>query len=332
MSHAVPPRRLPTLFAIVRRSAVAIVLALTATAPHAAELLDEPIQPIPRLHRQDPARAAIGRRLFDDKRLSGNEQVSCASCHDLSRGGADSRALSRGLNGKPTEVNAPTLFNASLNFRQFWNGRADTLERQIDEVVQHADEMGSSWDHVVARVSQDEGYRTAFAQAYRDGINKANIQDAIAVFERTLITPDSRFDRYLRGDAGAITAAEKAGYEKFKNFGCVSCHQGVNVGGNMFQKFGVMGDYFAARGNPTRADLGRFLVTGQERDRHVFRVPSLRNVALTAPYFHDASAPTLEAAVDVMFRYQLGRIGSKADKASIIEFLRTLTGEMGARP
>jgi cytochrome c peroxidase len=178
----------------------------------------------------------------------------------------------------------------------------------------------------VAKVAQDAKYQRDFATAYHDGVTKANIQNAIAAFERTLITPNSRFDRYLRGDPDAISVAEKVGYAKFKQYGCVACHQGVNVGGNMFQKFGVMGDYFAKRGNLTDADLGRYLVTKDENDKHVFKVPSLRNVALTAPYFHDGSAKTLENAVDIMFRYQLGRVGSKEDKEDIIKFLNTLTG------
>jgi cytochrome c peroxidase len=318
---------------MVKRCVLMLAIAGFAGAGSAfSAALDEPIQPIPQTLKQDPARVEIGRLLFRDTRLSGNGQVSCASCHDLGKGGSDGRARSAGLHGKLTDVNAPTVLNAALNFKQFWNGRADSLEAQVDHVVQNPVEMGSVWAEVVQRVSQDPTYKSAFAAAYRDGVTKANIQNAIATFERALITPNSRFDAFLRGDANAISASEKAGYATFKQYGCVACHQGVNVGGNMFQKFGVMGDYFAKRGNPTQADLGRYLVTGLDRDRHVFKVPSLRNVALTAPYFHDGSAKTLEDAVDVMFRYQLGRVASKEDKDSIIRFLNTLTGELeGAR-
>ena len=247
-------------------------------------------------------------------------------------GGVDGRAHSIGLNGGLTEVNTPTVLNAALNFKQFWNGRADSLEAQVDHVIQNPVEMGSKWEEVVQKVLQDAKYRRAFAAAYKDGVTKTNIQHAIATFERTLITPNSRFDKFLRGDANAISAPEKAGYAKFKQYGCVACHQGVNVGGNMFQKFGVMGNYLEKRGNPTQADLGRYLVTKVESDKYVFKVPSLRNVALTAPYFHDASAKTLEDAVDVMFRYQLGRVASKEDKESIVKFLGTLTGELDAKP
>jgi cytochrome c peroxidase len=288
--------------------------------------LVEPIKPLPVSTKQDPARADIGRQLFADVRLSANNRVSCSSCHDLAKGGADGRVHSIGFSGKPTGVNAPTVLNAAFNFKQFWNGRADSLEGQIDAVVQNPIEMGSAWDDVVAKVSRDANYQKTFAASYKDGVTKANIQNALATYERTLITPNSRFDRYLGGDRDAISDEEKAGYAKFKQYGCIACHQGVNVGGNMFQKFGVMGDYLAQRGNLTEADKGRYLVTGEEGDKSVFKVPSLRNVALTAPYFHDGTAKTLDEAVDVMFRYQLGRVASKEDKTAIIKFLNTLTG------
>jgi len=322
----------------VARQRVSMLMRLLMTAaclavePVSAALLDEPIQPIPLTLKQDPARVEIGRLLFRDPRLSSDGRISCASCHDIGKGGGDGRDHSIGLNGKLTDVNAPTVFNAALNFKQFWNGRADSLEDQVDHVLQSPVEMGSKWDEIIQKISKDPKYKAAFSTSYKDGVTKANIQNAIATFERTLITPNSRFDKYLRGDEKAISAVEKAGYARFKQYGCVACHQGVNVGGNMFQKFGIMGDYFEKRGNPTQADLGRFLVTKIESDKHVFKVPSLRNVALTAPYFHDASAKTLEEAVDVMFRYQLGRVASKEDKESIVRFLHTLTGELEGRP
>jgi cytochrome c peroxidase len=291
----------------------------------------EPLQPVPQTHNQDPRRVEIGRRLFNDPRLSANNTVSCASCHNLAQGGADGRVQSVGFKGQLTPVNAPTVLNAALNFRLFWNGRAGSLEEQIDAVIQNPIEMGSRWPDVVAKVAGDAGYRTAFAGAFADGVTAANIRGALAAYERTLLTPDSRFDRFLRGDAKAITPQERLGYDKFKQYGCTACHQGVNVGGNMFQRFGVMGDYFAKRGKPTEADLGRFLVTRDPADRHVFRVPRLRNVAQTAPYFHDGSAATLEEAVDVMFRYQLGRTASAEDKAAIVRFLHTLSAAPGGQ-
>lgn len=305
---------------------LAFALAIGAGA-NAAPLM-EPIKPLPLDSTQDPLRVSIGRRLFQDTRLSANARVSCASCHNLAKGGADGRVRSVGFNGQLTAVNAPSVLNAALNFRQFWNGRAASLEEQVDAVVQNPTEMGSKWAEVVTRISDDPAYQRAFAASYGDGVTRANIENALATYERTLTTPNSPFDRYLRGDANAISAEQKAGYLKFKRYGCIACHQGVNVGGNMFQKFGVMGDYFANRGRPTDADLGRYLVTQDEADRHVFKVPGLRNVALTAPYFHDGSAATLGEAVDVMFKYQLGRLASTADKSQIVQFLNSLTGQL----
>jgi cytochrome c peroxidase len=316
--------------AAIKIAFVAIVCAMSYAS--VAVTLVEPIEPLPLDLKQDSARAKIGRQLFMDVRLSANSTVSCASCHDLAKGGADGHAHAIGFSGKQTLVNTPTVLNASFNFRQFWNGRADSLEAQIDAVIQSPIEMGSHWSDVLAKVSKDSDYRKSFSASYKDGVTKANIQNALATYERTLITPNSRFDKYLRGDPNAISDQEKAGYLKFKQYGCIACHQGVNVGGNMFQKFGVMGDYFAKRGNPTEADLGRFQVTGDESDKHVFKVPSLRNVALTAPYFHDGTAKTLDEAVDVMFRYQLGRRASKEDKSAIIKFLNTLTGQLEGTP
>ena len=298
----------------------------------AAAPLNEPLKPLPAVPRLDPLQVELGRQLFNESRLSVNDTLSCASCHHLEQGGADNKAFSIGFAGLPVAVNTPSVFNASLNFLQFWNGRAGTLEAQIHEVVTSPSEMGSNWQHVVKVLSADAAYQTSFAHAYPDGVTINNVQNALASYERTLITANSRFDQYLQGDTAILTREEKYGYQRFKDYGCIACHQGVNIGGNMFQKFGVMGDYFKERGNPIEADLGRYLVTRDEEDRNVFKVPSLRNVAVTAPYFHDASAETLEEAVDVMFKFQLGRIPSAEDKTLIIKFLKTLTGEWGGKP
>ncbi|VVM53325.1 Cytochrome c551 peroxidase [Pseudomonas fluorescens] len=300
---------------------------------HAAAVpLNEPLKPLPAVPGQDPRRVELGRQLFNEPRLSVNNTLSCASCHHLEQGGADNKAFSIGFAGLPVAINTPSVFNASLNFLQFWNGRADTLEAQIHEVVTSPSEMGSNWQHVVKVLTADPVYRASFADAYPDGVTMNTVQNALASYERTLITANSRFDQYLQGDTAILTREEKYGYQRFKDYGCIACHQGVNIGGNMFQKFGVMGDYFKERGNPTDSDLGRYLVTRDEEDRNVFKVPSLRNVAVTAPYFHDASAGTLEEAVDVMFKFQLGRIPSTEDKTLIIKFLKTLTGEWGGKP
>ncbi|MDQ0122553.1 cytochrome c peroxidase [Pseudomonas lini] len=294
--------------------------------------LDEPLKPLPAAPRQDPLRVELGRQLFNEPRLSVNGSISCSSCHRLENGGADTQAFSMGFAGLAVETNTPSVFNASLNFRQFWNGRADTLEAQIHEVVQSPDKMGNNWEHVVQTLSADPAYQASFANAYPDGVTMNTVQNALATYERTLLSRNSRFDQYLLGDTEILNREEKYGYQRFKEYGCIACHQGVNIGGNMFQKFGVMADYFQVRGHAVESDLGRYLVTRDEEDRNVFKVPSLRNVAVTAPYFHDGSASTLEDAVDVMFKFQLGRIPSTEDKTLIIKFLKTLTGEWEGKP
>ncbi|MFJ2320356.1 cytochrome-c peroxidase [Pseudomonas sp. NPDC087817] len=315
---------------LLHRAMLLLFCVLCANAR--AEPLDEPLKPLPKVEQQDARRVELGRRLFHEPRLSINNTLSCASCHQLDKNGADSRTFSLGFDGKPVAFNTPSVFNAVLNFRQFWDGRVETLEQQSNVVITSPHEMGSDWSTVVERIASDADYRRDFAAAYPGGVSKANIQQALASFERTLLTPDSRFDQYLSGNTDILTLEEKYGYQRFKDYGCIACHQGVNIGGNMFQKFGVFGDYIADRGHPTEADQGRFNVTADEADRAVFKVPSLRNVALTAPYFHDGSAPTLERAVDVMFQYQLGRMPSDEDKALIIQFLQTLTGRWEGTP
>ncbi len=314
------------------RFGVMLVLCSGLTQSLAAAPLDEALKPLPPVPALDPAKVELGRRLFNEPRLSVNNTLSCASCHQLETGGADNKPFSLGFDGKPVQVNTPSVFNASLNFKQFWNGRVDTLQAQIEQVVISPMEMGSDWNTVVQNLTALPLYQRAFSQAYPDGVTAANVQNALATYERTLLTPNSRFDQYLLGNTEILTLQEKYGYQRFKDYGCIACHQGINIGGNMFQKFGVMGDYFKVRGNPVEADLGRYLVTQEEDDRHVFKVPSLRNVAVTAPYFHDASAKTLEEAVDVMFKYQLGRNPNQEDKDLIVQFLKTLTGEWADKP
>jgi cytochrome c peroxidase len=257
--------------------------------------------------------------------------VSCASCHNLSTGGVDRQQFSTGIGGAQGSINAPTVLNSGFNFVQHWNGRAASLEEQIDIPVKGKSGMGSNWPEIISKLSQDQDYLRIFSALYPDGLQSRNIKDAIATFERSLATP-SRFDRHLKGDANAISADEKKGYALFKSYGCIACHQGTNVGGNMFQRFGVMGNYFEDRGGITKADYGRYNITGREEDRFVFRVPSLRNVALTPPYFHDGSAKTLEAAIGVMAQYQLGAILPDQDRDLIIKFLQSLTGESYSPP
>lgn len=286
----------------------------------------EALQPLPVLAAQDPLRVALGAKLFSDSRLSADGSVACSSCHVLAKGGQDGRQLSLGVHGASGSVNAPTVFNSSFNFVQFWDGRAATLEEQMGGPLTDPREMGSDWPRTLAFLRGNAEYLKGFRGAFADGVCEANVRAAVACFERTLNTPNARFDLWLRGDKLALTDVEKAGYERFKAVGCVACHQGSNVGGNMFQRFGVMGEYFQDRGHIALADYGRFNVTHLEVDRFVFRVPSLRNVALTAPYFHDGSAATLEQAVGTMAKYQLGRNLDAIDVSQIVAFLRTLTG------
>jgi cytochrome c peroxidase len=314
-----------------RRSLRALSLGLTlclVSAEHGAAA--EPIKPVPITIEVNEAKAELGRRLFHDPRLSKNDTISCATCHDLSTGGDDGQVVSTGIEGRVGLVNSPTVFNSAFNFKQFWDGRAHTLKDQIDGPLQSRIEMESIWPDVVTKLFQDEDYPWLFREIYPNDteiISRENIKEAIAEFMRSLITPNSRFDQWLRGDTEAISEHEREGYALFKRYGCVSCHQGASVGGNMFQVFGVINDYFRKRGNITDADLGRFNVTGNEVDKHAFKVPSLRMAAHTAPYLHDGSAKTLRDAVDAMFEFQLGREAPDDDKEAIVAFIKTLAGE-----
>ncbi|MGB2680105.1 MAG: cytochrome-c peroxidase [Candidatus Competibacter sp.] len=289
--------------------------------------INEPIQPLKLKQDLNLEKVNLGRSLFNDKRLSRDNSISCASCHDINKGGVDQLPVSKGVGGALGTINTPTVLNSSLNFRQFWDGRAVSLEEQIDGPIHLKNEMNSDWPTILTKLQQDQDYVELFKKLYKNGLQAENIKDAISEYERSLITP-SRFDRYLLGQKDAIKENEIKGYELFKRYGCVACHQGVNIGGNMYQLFGVMGDYFKDRGNITAADFGHFNVSKDERDRHKFKVPSLRNVALTAPYFHDGSAKTLRDAVRIMAKYQLGRSMPEKDEELIIQFLQSLSGEL----
>ena len=288
----------------------------------------EPIQPIPLKLELDQRKVELGNKLFNDPKLSSDNSISCATCHILKQGGTERLATSKGMGDHKIPLNSPTVFNSGFQWRQFWDGRAETLEEQINGPISSVGEMGGmSWWEVVKKLQQDPQYVASFKKIYANGITENNIQNAIATFERSLYTPNSPFDKYLRGNENAITEQAKEGYSLFKSYGCVTCHQGMLVGGNMFQTFGVFGDYFADRGNVLKADLGRYNLTKDDLDRHVFKVPSLRNIALTAPYFHDGNAETLDEAIKIMGKYQLGVKIPQKDVDLIMKFLRTLTGE-----
>ena len=289
----------------------------------------EPIRPIAESVEYDAAKAELGRKLYHDTRLSVDNTVSCASCHSLSTAGVDNKQYSEGVGGQFGGVNAPTVYNAVYNFVQFWDGRAATLALQAAGPPLNPVEMGyESFDQIVAKLSKDKAFTREFKKVYPDGWSEANITDAIAQFERTLLTPNSRFDKYLKGDATAITAEELEGYNLFKKYNCATCHVGANLGGQSYELMGQYADYFAARGTEmTVEDNGRFKQTSIERDRHRFKVPGLRNVALTYPYFHDGTEPELKEAVCKMGTYQVGVEIPDADEDKIVAFLHTLTGE-----
>lgn len=304
-----------------------IKLAREAAIDGRSSAAREPIQPIPAVPFYDLDKSVLGKQLFYERNLSKNGQISCASCHKLELGGADRNRYSKGIDNTLTQVNTPTIFNIAYNFRFNWDGQYDSLAVHTDELIQNSSVMGGTWTEILQKITKTADYPQAFEDIYPDGISRENIIDAIVTYEATLTTPNAAFDRYLQGESSAISDAAKAGYDLFKAYGCASCHQGTNVGGNMFQKIGVIGDYLDDRGNITQADLGRYNVTGNESDRYVFRVPSLRNVAITPPYLHDGSAATLKEAIEIMVKYQLGRPMPAADVEQIAKFLETLTGE-----
>jgi cytochrome c peroxidase len=296
--------------------------------PAAPTGLSEPIVPIPVSRAMDPKRVRLGEQLFQDVRLSGDQGRSCATCHPLEHGGMDGRVRAITANGAPHARNTPTIFNVGLSSFFNWDGIVDTLEAHNEIVLRNPSLMNITWPEVLARLGADKDYVSGFRAAYRDGLTRPNVLDALASFQRSLETPDSRFDRYLRRERDALTEPERRGYLRFKSYGCVTCHQGINVGGNMFQKFGVFPDPNIQHPG---ADLGRYHVTWVSRDRGVFRVPSLRNVAVTGPYFHDGSALSLELAVDTMARVQLGKALQPEEIDLMVQFLNTLTGQYRGR-
>lgn len=295
---------------------------------------NEPVRPIDLTLEVDHAKAALGFALYHDTRLSVDNTVSCASCHELDNAGVDNHQYSHGVNDQLGGVNAPTVYNAVYNFVQFWDGRAQTLSDQAAGPPLNPVEMASeSFDQIISKLKSDRKFVKAFNAVYPDGLTQANITDAIEQFERTLITPNSAFDKWLRGDDAAITAQQLAGYELFKKYDCATCHAGQNLGGLSYELMGLRRHYFAERGlELTHEDNGRFKETGLERDRHRFKVPGLRNVEHTWPYYHDGTRETLEEAVRDMGLYQSGVELTDSEVASIVDFLTTLTGEYNGTP
>lgn len=284
---------------------------------------NEPIQPIEPAKITDEAKVELGKQLFFDPRLSKSGFISCNSCHNLSMGGTDNLPTSIGDQWQEGPINSPTVLNSSLNVAQFWDGRAADLQEQAGGPIANPMEMGFTHELAVEVLQSIPQYVDSFKQVYNvKKITINEVTDAIAEFEKTLVTPNSRFDLWLKGDDKALTKTELKGYELFKGIGCTACHNGVNIGGNSFQKMGLYEEYVTK--NPAEGVAG---LTGNDLDRFKFKVPTLRNVELTYPYFHDGEYWTLEEATDVMARLQLGRTLNKEEVSNIVAFLKTLTGE-----
>ncbi len=281
-------------------------------APDWNSLAEEPITPVPEPPSIDPLKIRLGERLFGDPRLSHDNSRSCSSCHDLGTNGATTRNLDVGLDGSTLSLNTLTLFNSTLNFRFGWEGKLRTLESDAKATLESPRIMATSMSELVEKFAADPDMLGEFMAAYGGGPDAANIVDAIVSFERTLVTPGSRFDRWLAGDAAALSASELEGYRLFKSLGCVSCHQGVNIGGNLFQRHGI----FHPLASPKP---------------EILRVPSLRNVATTPPYFHDGSAQTLDDAVRKMGLAQLNATLTDQQVQAIVAYLQTLTGNYRGR-
>ncbi|MEJ2326424.1 MAG: cytochrome-c peroxidase [Chromatiaceae bacterium] len=307
----------PSLFAASVVAAAGLALASWSV------VADEPITPIRPVQEINLAQVALGKKLYFDPRLSKSGFISCNSCHNLSMGGTDNLQTSIGDHWHKGPINAPTVLNSSLNVAQFWDGRAKDLQAQAGGPIANPGEMGFSHTLAVGVLESIPEYVVEFKQVFgTDKITIDEVTQAIAEFEKTLKTPNARFDRWLLGEKDAITPYELAGYQLFKTSGCVACHNGEGVGGSSFQKMGVVKPYETH--NPA---VGRAAVTGKDADRFKFKVPTLRNVELTYPYFHDGAARTLSEAVEIMGRLQLGKKLTPDENAKIVAFLKTLTGD-----
>jgi len=288
----------------------------------------EPIQPIRPVQEINLAQVELGKKLFFDPRLSKSGFISCHSCHNLSRGGSDNLKTSVGHNWQQGPINAPTVLNSSLSLAQFWDGRATDLKDQAGGPIDNPLEMAFTHNLAIEVLESIPGYVVEFRQVFGEGaITMDKVTQSLAEFQETLVTPNSRFDQWLLGSEDVLTASEMAGYDLFKNSGCVACHSGEAVGGKSFQ-MGVGGRALQmGLVHPDALIEGRSAVTGKDADRFMFKVPTMRNVELTYPYFHDGGAATLTEAVDVMGRLQLGREFNDEENAQIVAFLKTLTGD-----
>lgn len=288
------------------------------------------IRPIPEenFFKPDAEKAELGKTIFNDPRISSNGTVSCASCHNLASGGTTSDAAKL-IQSNSNFHDVPTVLNAAYNFSQYWDGRARDLTEQASMAIENPEEMNSSWSKVIGVLQNDKEFDTAFRKKYADGINKQNVCNAIAEYERTLLTPGSRFDKFLQGDKSALNDEEKEGFALFKKHDCSTCHAGPALGGLSFEKMGARHDYFS-EDKKSKRDLGRYNVTHNSSDKYKFKVPTLRNIEQTAPYLHDGSAKNLEEAVEIMSAHQIANPLSKEEQKKVCAFLRTLTA--GTKP
>ena len=284
---------------------------------------NEPVQPIVPPKQVNLGMVELGKKLYFDPRLSKSGFISCNSCHNLSAGGSDNLQTSIGDKWQQGPINSPTVLNSSLSVAQFWDGRAKDLKDQAGGPIANPGEMAFTHTLAITTLQSIPGYVREFKQVFgKDKIDIDQVTAAIAEFEKTLVTPNSRFDQWLLGKKDALSANELAGYQLFKTSGCLGCHNGEALGGTSFQKMGVIKPY-----QTTNKAEGRAAVTGKDADRFNFKVPTLRNVELTYPYFHDGAVWTLEESVDIMGKLQLGRAYTKDENAKIVAFLKTLTGD-----
>lgn len=283
----------------------------------------EPIQPIKLPTDLDINKVLLGEKLFFDARLSKDNTISCFTCHNIDAGGADNLEIAIGIEGRVGSFNTPTVYNSSLNFVQFWDGRVDNLYKQVDFPIHNENEMSTNWVEIVNKLKDDVLYKDMFIKAFDSEISVQNIKNAIVEYEKSLITP-SRFDKYLNGNDNILTKEEIEGYQLFKDYGCSACHQGKNVGGNIYEKLGVFEPYPHVVNEKV---FGRFIYTLNDEDKFEYKVPSLRNIYLTAPYLHDGSIKTLDEVIGVMARYQLGKKIQEEDVKKIKAFLKSLTFE-----
>ncbi|UTW54743.1 cytochrome-c peroxidase [Kordiimonas sp. SCSIO 12610] len=285
---------------------------------------NEPILPLFAVEGLDNRKVSLGEKLFHDPLLSRDQKRSCASCHDIAKGGADKEAFSYGYGNQESLYNSPTILNLEFNYYVFWRGNMHLLDKSMDRALMNPKTMAMDWDTLLERLKKHPSYPDKFKVIYSDAISVDNVRDAVNEYQRSLVSLNAPFDQWLKGDDEALSAQELRGYQSFKTLGCISCHNGKNVGGTLLMQFGV----YSNEAIQNERDQGRFLLTGNERDKYTFRVPSLRNVALTAPYFHDGRATTLEGAVEIMAQIQLGRTLSAQETQDIVAFLHTLTGQM----